>query len=195
MTHYQDITLAPDAETCANHLLAAVHSRLHIALAEVGSGDIGISFPGYSYAPDRKKKELNTLGTVLRLHGTAQALAALMAREWLAHLREQVGMASAREVPPGTGSLKVRRIQIRSSPARIRRRQMKRHGLTEAEALALYPDGNGKTTDLPFLRLRSHSNGNPFLLFISQYPVDAASTGKFNIYGLSDEATVPNLDF
>lgn len=193
MTHYLDITLAPDAETCANHLLAAVHSRLHLVLADLGSDDIGISFPGYSYAPERKRKDLNTLGTVLRLHGSGQALAVLMATQWLAHLREQVGLASAREVPPGAGSLKVRRTQVRSSPARIRRRQIKRHGLSEAEALAIYPEGNGKTTDLPFLRLRSHSTGNPFPLFVSQSPAVAASTGRFNTYGLSDNATVPGF--
>lgn len=191
MTHYLDITLAPGAETCANHLLAAVYSRLHIALAELEYDDIAISFPGYSYEPERKRKDLNTLGTALRLHGTAQALDQLMATEWLAHLREQVAMASPRAVPPGAGSLKVRRIQIHSSPARIRRRQMKRHGLTEAEALAIYPDGDGKTTDLPFLRLCSHSNVNPFLLFISQSPATQASVGRFNAYGLSVNATVP----
>ncbi|MFD2258149.1 type I-F CRISPR-associated endoribonuclease Cas6/Csy4 [Luteolibacter algae] len=193
MTHYQDITLAPDAETCANHLLSSVHSRLHIALAELESDNIGISFPGYSYKPERKRKELNTLGTALRLHGTAQALDHLMATEWLAHLREQVAMALPRPVPPGAGNLKVRRIQIRSSPARIRRRQMKRHGLTEAEALAIYPDGDGKTTDLPFLRLRSHSTANTFLLFINQSPTVENSLGKFNAYGLSDNATVPSF--
>lgn len=195
MTNYLDITLAPDAETCGNHLLAAVYSRLHIALAELESDDIAISFPGYSYEPERKRKDLNTLGATLRLHGSAQALDQLMATEWLAHLREQVAMASPRAVPPGADSLKVRRIQIRSSPARIRRRQMKRNGLTEAEALAAYPDGNAKKTDLPYLRLRSHSTGNPFLLFISQSPAAQSSLGKFNAYGLSVDASVPRFGF
>lgn len=195
MTHYLDITLAPDAEICANHLLSAIHSRLHIALVESASDDIGISFPGYSYDPGRSRKNLNTLGTVIRLHGSAERLEQLMAQQWIGHLREQVGLYPIRQVPAGAALIQIRRVQTRSSPARIRRRQMKRQGLTAEQALAIYPDENQKTTDLPFLRLRSHSTGKPFPLFISQSPANMATIGKFNAYGLSATATVPSFGF
>ena len=69
-THYINITLLPDPEFSHAHLLGALVAKLHRVLVQGHTTDIGVSYPQHIDQPLTKR----TLGAVLRLHGTLEAL-------------------------------------------------------------------------------------------------------------------------
>ena len=185
MDHFVDIQLRPDPEFVANHLMGALYAKLHRALVAQTGLAIGVSFPGVGGStPD--------LGTCLRLHGTDAALSGLLASDWLTGMRDHVALSLPRRVPDTAQHRTVRRIQVKSSPERLRRRLMRRHNLNAQEALVRIPDDIACFMTLPFLQLRSTSTGQNFRLFIEHGPVQSdAVAGAFNAYGLSQEGTIP----
>ncbi|NML87275.1 type I-F CRISPR-associated endoribonuclease Cas6/Csy4 [Polaromonas sp.] len=184
MDHYVDIDVRPDPEFPANQLMSALYARLHRALAAQASAGIGVSFPGFdSKAPH--------LGTRLRLHGSLKDLATLLAVDWLAGMRNHVALTPPTPNPPAAQHRRVSRVQIKSSPERLRRRLMRRHSLDEHEARQRIPDNAVRLTQLPFLQLRSTSTGQSFRLFIEHGPLQSSvQPGTFNAYGLSQKATI-----
>jgi CRISPR-associated endonuclease Csy4 len=185
MSHYLDIRVLPDPEMSASQVLSALYGKLHGVLVAMRSVDVGVSFPGYAVKPP-------TLGTVLRLLGPVAQLEAVLRSTWLGGVRDHVAVGPVTPVPAGVAHRALRRVQTKSNPDRLRRRQMKRHGLTEAEARERIPDEFGKTLTLPFVFVFSASTGQRFCLFLSLG--DAAQTGQagtFNAYGLSATATIP----
>jgi CRISPR-associated endonuclease Csy4 len=185
MDHYLDLTLLPDPETAPAHLLAALFGKLHMALVAQPSGHIGISFPAVQ--PDRQ-----WLGDCLRLHGSHADLTTVMAAPWLAGVRDHVQATAVLAVPPQVVYRTVSRVQAKSNPDRLRRRQMRRHGIDATEALARVPDTAAEQLDLPYIHLRSHSTAQPFRLFIRHGALQAhANPGPFGTYGLSPTTTIP----
>ncbi len=185
MDHYVDIQLRPDPEFAANHLMSALYAKLHRALAAQTGPAIGVSFPGLG-------GQIPQLGTCLRLHGTEAALTALLASSWLTGMRDHVTLTLPGRVPDTAQHRTVRRVQVKSSPERLRRRLMRRHSLSEQEARQRIPDDLACLTTLPFLQLRSTSTGQNFRLFIAHGPIQSnAVAGVFNAYGLSQEGTIP----
>ena len=186
MDHYLDIRLRTDPEMAQHQILSALFARLHRALAESGKWDIGVSFPGHD---DNKP----TLGNCLRLHGTASSLHALMDKAWLRGVGDHVHVGKIDLVPSAARHRQVMRIQAKSSPARLRRRAMRRHGLNADAARQRIPDSALECLTLPFITLGSLSTGQPsFPLFIRHGPMlQEPKAGDFNSYGLSKEATVP----
>ena len=186
MDHYLDITLLPDPEFSQNHLMDALFAKLHVALVAAGCGDIGISFP-------QVPEQGTGLGTLLRLHGRASRLSELMTANWLAGMRDHTTLSAVQAVPSTCTSFRaVSRLQAKSSPARERRRLMRRKGLTEEEAMAKIPDHCAEILHLPYVQMRSQSTGERFLLFIRHGPVRAVpAEGAFSAYGLSPTGTVP----
>ena len=189
MDHYVDIDVRVDPDFASHQLMSVLYAKLHRALAaragsEAGSG-IGVSFPGFD-------PKAPYLGTRLRLHGSLADLSALMAGNWLAGMRDHVAVAPPAAVPPDAQHRPVRRVQVKSSPERLRRRLMRRHPIDEQEARKRIPDEVASLTRLPFVQLRSTSTGQPFRLFIEHGPLlPRAWPGNFNAYGLSREASVP----
>jgi len=184
-SHYIDITLLPDPEFSHAHLLGALVAKLHRALVQLGSSDIGISFPRYSLRP-------RTLGTILRLHGSEAALQYLMGQPWLQGMRDHVQCTQPAPVPDDAVPCLVQRRQFKTSPDRLRRRRMRRKGESAEQAAAAIPDSVERTPDLPYVQLRSASTGQPFCLFIEHKEGQAsAGQGGFNTYGLSLGASVP----
>lgn len=187
LTHYLDIHLRPDPEFADHQLLAALYAKLHRALVQLQSTDVAVSFPGYADKPPG-------LGKALRLLGQAERLEQLMALPWLTGMADHVQVGAVQSVPAVASHARLLRVQAKSSPERLRRRQMKRHGLTEAQARERIPDSAAQTLRLPFLQMRSASTGQVFRLFLrleAQSPVAVA--GDFNAYGLSTTATVPRF--
>ena len=184
MDHYVDIRLLPDPEFTVPVLMSALFGKLHRALAaQSPPGAVGVSFP---------RQRPSSLGDVLRLHGALQPLQTLMAGRWQAGLRDHAAFEAVRPVPPGARHRVVRRVQAKSNAARLRRRLMHRHDVSEAEARQRIPTAVEQRLDLPFLQLRSSSTGQPFRLFVEHGPVgDEPREGRFSSYGLSDAATVP----
>lgn len=189
MSHYMDIHLRPDPETTPHHLFNALYARLHRALVQLGSGDIGVSFPDY----DERKP---SLGTQLRLHGPGASLSALMATSWLGGLRDAVKVTEIERTPLTASHRRVIRVQAKDSSSRLRRlrqRAMRRLDLDEQAAAIRIPEITPRRLQLPFITLSSQSTGqSSFPLFIQLGALQAMpSPGAFNSYGLSQDATIP----
>lgn len=163
----------------------ALFARLHRGLVEHRGHDIGISFPD-------ARDDRPWLGQRLRLHGGEVSLRRLLELGWHERLRDHVAMGALERTPEGVRYRVVRRVQTKSSPERLRRRRMARHGLDAVQARAQIPDEAGRCLDLPFITLTSQTTGQQFRLFIQQQPPqDAPVAGDFSLYGLSPTATVP----
>jgi CRISPR-associated endonuclease Csy4 len=199
MDHYVDIRLQPDAEFAPAMLMAALFTKLHKALAVGAHQDIGVSFPQMEVgdaAPARASRigahPRYALGQVLRLHGSSLALHKLLTTDWLTGMRDHVACGAVLAVPTDTRHRVVSRVQAKSSPERLRRRQMRRHGLTAEQAQERIPDSAAEMLNLPFLTLRSQSTGQTFRLFIRLGAEQATAVpGEFGAYGLSAQVTVP----
>jgi CRISPR-associated endonuclease Csy4 len=182
MDHYLDIKVLPDPEFVENVLMNALFAKLHRALVDVGQGEIGVSFP-------QARKDL---GACLRLHGSVAALGRLMVHNWLKGLCDYTRVSDVQPAPPEAQHRVVRRVQVKSSVERLRRRSVSKGWKSEDEAIASIPLDNEKRSKLPFLTLKSVSTAQTFLLFVLHGPLqDMAMAGRFSDYGLSDHATVP----
>lgn len=187
-THYIDITLLPDPEFSHAHLMGALVAKLHRALVLGQTQDIGVSYPKHVVQPVNRR----TLGSVLRLHGTAAALDRLMGLDWLKGMHDHIQVSSLSAVPATAQHRAVRRRQFKTNVDRLRRRRMQRKGETAEQAAAAIPDGVERRPDLPFVQLRSSSTGQPFCLCVEHGPLLSAPVhGTFNAYGLAQEATIP----
>ena len=186
MSHYLDIHLRPDPEIAPHQLMSSLFGRLHRALVALNRQDIGVSFPGH----DERKP---SLGTHLRLHGPEEALCSLVELPWLRGLLDHIHCGVISSVPGDAKHRVVSRVQVRSSVERLRRRAMKRHGLSQEEAARRIPPSAEARLSLPFVTLGSRStNQSSFPLFIRHAPLQAhASQGDFNTYGLSQHGSVP----
>ena len=133
MDYYLDIQLHPDPEFSQPQLMSALFSKLHRALVNLKSQDLGVSFP-------KVRPTQPSLGDRLRVHGTALALQNLMSMAWLNGIRDHIKVTEISPVPEETMFLVVRRVQTKSSPERLRRRQMRRKQMNEEEAILQVPD-------------------------------------------------------
>jgi CRISPR-associated endonuclease Csy4 len=185
MDHYLDLTLLPDAEFPAAQLMSALFAKLHRGLHDARRADIGVSFPDVD-------KGGHGLGPRLRLHGSAEALDRLLALNWLTGMRDHAQLGELAPVPADTQYRCVSRVQVDSNPDRARRRLIKRHGISEEEALRRIPESAAKRCNLPFVTLRSNGNGALFRLFVRHGPLlDAPTPGEFGSYGLSATSSIP----
>lgn len=185
MEAYIDLRLLPDPEFPATVLMNALFAKLHRALVTEGSGGLGVSFPAFGRAPP-------TLGVRLRLHGQPELLSGLMALDWLSGMHDHVARTDMTEVPSHAQFRTVRRVQVKSSPERLRRRLATRHGYDTATIRERIPDSVAERLDLPYVILNSRSTGQQFRLFIEHGPLQSwPAPGMFSAYGLSATATVP----
>lgn len=185
LTHYIELRLRPDPEVAPTHLLAALYMRVHRALAAQGTTRVAVTFPDYS-------AERHTLGQRVRLHGSEAELQPWATGQWLGGMRDHVSTSPVAGVPTNVQHRTLRRLQVKSSPERLRRRLMKRHQISEAQARERIPDSVAQTTSLPYLPLASTSTAQQFRLFlVLGEALESAQAGPFNAYGLSTTATVP----
>ncbi len=185
MGDYLDIRLRPDPEFTPPLLMSALVSKLHRALVELNQNLIGVSFPGHDTARPG-------LGEALRVHGEKGDLEQLLGCDWLSGMHDHVAVSPLKPTPPDTAHRVVRRVQAKSSAERLRRRAMRRSGLSESQACERIPDDVERCLQLPFVSLQSRSTGQRFPLFIEHGELLAEPRpGRFNTYGLSREATIP----
>ena len=182
MDHYVEIKVLPDPEFGENLLMNSIFAKLHRALANTGQGEIGVSFPQAG----------KSLGAVLRLHGSLAALNRLMALNWFKGLRDYTQTSAVLPVPAGAQHRVVKRVQVKSSAERLRRRSVNKGWLSAAAAIERIPLSKEKQSKLPFLELKSNSNEQTFRLFIWQMPLQSSAVaGRFSDYGLREHATTP----
>jgi CRISPR-associated endonuclease Csy4 len=185
MECYLDFRLLPDPEFTPPTLMNALFAKFHRAVVDMNGLQVGVSFPNHQISPPH-------LGNSLRVHGDAKGLDRLMSVNWLAAMNDYLIQGKIEIVPSNVQYCHVRRIQPKSSVARLKRRYMKRHGVTEGDAAACFPENLEQRVQLPFLRVKSRSTGQNFRLFIAHSePQQDKVEGRFNSYGLSDRATVP----
>jgi CRISPR-associated endonuclease Csy4 len=183
MNFFVDIKILPTPELKSSQILNSLYGKLHDYIAKSGATCIGVSFPGHNQI---------SLGNIMRLHGCEEDLSKVIALQWLTSFTDYVAVSSPASVPHDAKHRTVSRVQVKSSPARLRRRAIKRHNLSEAEAMSRYPDSIAKETDLPFLQLRSSSTRQAFRLFVKHGPIKSEPTlGEYSAYGLSTDSTVP----
>lgn len=186
MDRHIDIRVMPDPEFSTPVLMNALISKLHRALASLGSEHIGISLP------EHRNKSPRGLGGLLRLHSNAVELDQLLATDWLQGMRDHVTTSNILAVPESPRHRTVRRRQFKTNAERLRRRRAQRHGETMEQARELIPVSVERRVSLPYAILRSQSTQQSFCLFIEHGPLtDTPVSGTFNSYGLSDTATVP----
>ena len=178
MDHFVEIKVLPDPEFKETTLISAVYSKLHRALAALGNGAVGVSFPKAGTVP----------GDLIRLHGGLDVLETLMESNWLKGLKDYTYVSSVQSVPETGKHLLVQRVQPKMTAARLRR-AVRRGSMSEEEAKNLL--ARRKDLKQPFFQLQSLSTEQKFPLFIEQKEVPVSNAGDFNSYGLSSETTVP----
>lgn len=183
---YQDIRCLPNPEIAPNAVMEVLFGAVHKALTQEAAPEVGLSFPEHNSVRA-------TLGACLRVHGPRVALERLAASGWLTRVQDYVQCGPIGPVPQGCQHRVVKRVQAKSSPARLRRRAMRRHGLDTQAALATIPDTAAERLRLPFVIISSASTGqHRFPLFIRHEPVQPTpQPGPFSAYGLSLGGSVP----
>ena len=145
LSHFRDFTLQESPEVPAPVMMSHVFQRMHHRIVQHGVGKVAVSFPEYG----------RTLGNKLRLHGTKEHLEEF-GTTWLKLL--------ARMVPPDASSQVFARRQVNKGGPSWRRRYERRHA-------GAAPDGTpSPTSQDPFVRLRSGSNGHYFYLRVALRP-------------------------
>jgi CRISPR-associated endonuclease Csy4 len=184
MDHYIDITIQPDAEMRENILLNKVFTKLHKALWDLNSVDIGVSFPSAK----------TTLGGVLRIHSTDKRIMELNEKKWLGGLSGYCLYSEIQPIPSAVQYMIVSRWQHNMSESHLRR-LIKRGSIAEEE-IKVYRTKMFKNqmTTLPFLEVESSSNGNHHRRYIKvSETLNTPSEGKFDSFGLSKSATIPKF--
>jgi CRISPR-associated endonuclease Csy4 len=184
MDHYTDIIILPDPEFPATVLLNSLYAKLHKALHDLASTNIGVSFPKYRI----------TLGNVLRIHGEQSALHDLQGLNWIGGMSGYCAISAVTPVPSGVKFRTVARKQPTMSQAKLNR-LIKRGSITEDEIKNYKAQMFSKGLDNPYVELNSGSNGQKHRRYIEfgelqEQPVP----GKFDQFGLSRTATIPWFD-
>lgn len=191
MQHYIDITLLPDEEIGHYFLWSKLYQQVHLALVELGSGQVGFSFPEYSRGQPRLGRKLRVFAS------TEDVMARLDLAKWLERISDYCHLSRIRTVPEHTQYALVSRKQFATNPERLARRRAKRKGEALEQAMAHFSGFAGDFTKLPFVDLESLSTAQPdkakhrFKLFIEQKLLSKPQQGDFSCYGLSKTATVP----
>jgi len=185
MDHYINIILRPDPEVNVQQLMSVLFEKIHHALVDLKSTKIGVSFP---HAAANKAH----LGDCLRLHGNQNDLNVLLKARGLTSFRDHLNVTEPCLVPISAQHCIVKRVQVKSSPERLRKRLMRRHNIDLSQAIERIPDKIAQVTKLPYISFSSQSTGQTFRLFINQSkPQTEQIIGEFNTFGLSQLATVP----
>lgn len=189
MKVYLEIILKPQPEIPLYFLWEKVYQQVHLALVEMQDADgkvaIGTAFPEY----DAKQFQL---GCKLRLFAMSeQELTELKIEKWLDRLRDYVHITTIKEVQANCNFACFKRVQPKSSNARLARRKAKREGISLEQALSFLGKRKEQISKAPFIHIKSLSSDKRYRLLISQEEKDKSCSGMFSSYGLSSQSTVP----
>ena len=185
MDSYVDLIIRPDPDITTPTLLGNLYGRVHLALVNQGCGEVGVSFPNHENGIG--------LGNVLRCHSTQSRLSSILDSLQLGGLKAHLDIQGPMPVPPQVSQHRVvKRVQVKSNPERLRRRLVKRQGISPEEALKRIPDTAKQSLKLPYVNLISASTGQHFPLFVEHAECQSIpQPGEFNAYGFSSNATIP----
>ncbi len=181
MEYYLDIHLLPDPEFSEQELLNALFAKFHRAMNNVAQGQVAVSFP----------KVAKRLGGTLRLHGSKSALDVLMTENWLQGMKDYCQCSGITAVPATCQYRTVKRVQAKSAYNK-RKRSVTKGWLTAEEAEKQIPDSQQRKLNLPYLEVKSLSNGNRMRVYVEHGSLQTQpQQGILNSYGLSSDVTVP----
>ncbi len=198
MNYYVDIKLLSDTEITLGFIWQKLYAQMHLALVELkdenNTVNIGFSFPLY-------RDHQFPLGDVLRVFAhSKERLEELDMPKWLNRLDDYVYVGKTKEVPNDIEEYVCFGRKQFKSGAEIRRlakRYAKRNGVSQEEALRTFELTEQKYTKLkddnklPFVNIKSLSNGHPIKIFIVKKEVEMEEKGVFSTYGLSNFSTLP----
>lgn len=181
MNHYIDVVIKPDAEMRANVLLNKVYTKLHKALSEKATIDVGVSFPRYKVL----------LGNLLRIHGHEARLLELELIKWLGGLSGYCDVTAVQKIPEKTAYRTISRKQSNMTEAKLRR-LIKRGSILPDEMKGYKAKIFETGLDNAYLELESSSNGRKHRRYIQFGELTSKpAKGDFDQFGLSKTATVP----
>ena len=181
MDSYIEISLKPDAEMPLNWLLNAIYTKLHKALVDVRSTDLGVSFP----------KANVTLGDTLRLHGKATALDRFSPSDWLGGMVGYCEISPIHPAPDNAQHRTVSRKQSTMTQSKLNR-LIKRGSISQEQVKEYRATIFTKGLDNPYIELKSATNGHSYRRYIEFGPLlDHPVEGDFDKFGLSKSATIP----
>ena len=197
MRYYIEITFIQSDGFSFYQLWTKVYTQLHLAFVEIkdqnDNVNIGVSFPEYRFD---NEKCIGFLGTKLRLFAkTAEELQQLNLDEYLIRLVDYIHISTIRPVPYDRVSsyAKFCRKQFKTNAERLARHRVKtRNDISFDDAVKFYQN-RIKSTDLPFIQMKSLTNSQMFKLFIEKIAGEQSDEHKFNTYGLSLGSTVPEF--
>lgn len=184
MDHYLDVSFDASVDFPLVHQMACFYQGLHSYLVE-SKAQLGVTLP------EMRLRSSNPLGSSIRLHGEKNALSVFCKSPFLLRIRSPFRMNEIQVVPATSQHRTFWRHQPKST-IQMRKRAMKRHALTEAQAVERYPLEMQAHSLLPYLELRSLSTRQSFKLFFIQGATQSKPvSGEFNTYGLSSTTTLP----
>jgi len=173
MQYYIQFEAKPSEEIAPEIIISQVFSFCHNEMVKLNTHEVGVSFPEAD----------KSIGRVMRVHGNEDLLVPIAAA--CISLADYCKISTVKETPSNTEWCIVRRVQPRSSAAKIRR-LVERGSITQQEADERM--SNPSTLSHPYLQLRSASTNQNFRLFITQSPLDTGvspgASVRFNSYGL-----------
>ena len=151
VSHYRDVRIIDQEDLPTPVIMSQLFEKLHHGLVPESSRRIAVSFPEIGV----------TLGSLLRLHGTADDLQSF-GLDWVGRLLiRMVRCGGVFTAPPEASSKVFRRVQPRAGGERWLRRWEKRHG---DELPRQVP--KAERISAPFAQIRSKSTGHTLRLFI-----------------------------
>ncbi|MDF7667798.1 type I-F CRISPR-associated endoribonuclease Cas6/Csy4 [Orbaceae bacterium ESL0727] len=190
LTHYFELRAIPQLEIDENDVMNQTMQSLHHLLVNQ-QGNIALSFPCYALHQHR------SFGGIIRLLGSEMALQKI--RNEISNnstITDYMLMLPIASVPD-TIKGHTRFIRVNPKGQSALRRAEKRltaQGKWSDEVKNRMIEKWGSVhLDYPHFHLKSKSTGQSFILWIKQAHCTKSTEGKFNSYGLSQTATVPNF--
>ena len=195
-THYVQFQCLPDGQISTGFLMGRLMHALHLTMVNCKTDDghspFGLTFPNHQSAPG--PTEGPPIGHTIRMFARDEkSINDVTWAESMAGLTDYVHRTSVRPVGEVDRYAIYRRRQFIGSPEKLIRRAIKRHGLTETEAIKRYADYHPPKANLPFVQMRSDSSQKRFRLYIERTASPPTGQWQFTTYGLSTETALPEF--
>ncbi|WP_353661858.1 type I-F CRISPR-associated endoribonuclease Cas6/Csy4 [Hydrogenimonas sp. SS33] len=195
MRYYREIHLSGEMEIALGFIWRKLYEQLHRSLVDIsdaeGKVSVGFSFPRYD-------KDRFPLGDRLRIFSPEKnMLDEMKLDKRLIAMNDYLQLSEIYETPENSGFAIFRRRQFKTNPKRLARRYAKRHNISIEESEKRYQNFKEeeiiKRNQLAFINFHSSSTGQRIRIFIEKIDKSEEMGGKFNTFGLSREATVPEF--
>ena len=180
MDHYFDITIK-SKRLKTTTLLNDVYTEFHRLLCRLQASDVGVSFPEQDV----------TLGSIMRIHSSAERLSEVKHANWPSDLIEHCTIGDVESTPQDCEHRQLLRKRPSKSLSKLRRAI--RRGSIGPDQMKDYIGKmlKGAITE-PFMQLKSATTGKIHRRHIAlSEPSSIPVAGEFDSFGMSKGATVP----